>query len=268
MAKVNEEKRADDFCEQISTEIWREKASPDNAYLVDEVRCHGYDHLALINHKSLSEVIYLLMQGELPNDGQKILFERLLISLINPGPRHNATRAVMNAAVSRTHISHLLPIGLTVLGGENQGSHDVFKAMKYLQRSQAKCPAETAAGLSDHCAPEAGDQHLVPGFGSLYGTQDCYSKKLLANLESTGHTGQYVAWANQFVTALVQPHCGWLISGVAAAVLLDLGFSPHQGELVYQLARLPGLAAHGAEKFAKPITDMPFIAEDNYVIDN
>ncbi len=38
------------------------------------------------------------------------------------------------------------------------------------------------------------------------------------------------------------------LSGVAAAALVDLGFSADEGEMAYLLLRLPGAAAHALEQ--------------------
>ena len=60
---------------------------------------------------------------------------------------------------------------------------------------------------------------------------------------------------------------GWLSVGVAAAVFADLGFHPRYGAGLFQLLSAPGLLAHGMEQANKPITAMPFVSDNAYVID-
>jgi citrate synthase len=48
------------------------------------------------------------------------------------------------------------------------------------------------------------------------------------------------------------------LSGVAAATLVDLGFSPAQGEMLYLLLRLPGAAAHALEQEGHGFRNFPF----------
>ncbi len=266
MKRAGEEDRGQTFSDRISTAIWSEETDPRNPFQASEARCHGYRHLSLINNKSYAEVLFLLFRGELPSAGQKVLFEKLLISIINPGPRHNATRAAMSAAVSRTHVSHLLPLALNIFSGDWQGSHAVFDAMKFLSEIPDQDPTAMAKKLSDHPQTTEGDICLAPGFGSLYGTRDYYSQRLADNLSADSGRGVHFRWAQTFVDALPEENSGWLISGVVAACLLDLGFTPYQGEMIYQIGSAPGLAAHGAEKINKPVTDMPFVAESSYVI--
>lgn len=96
--------------------------SPDNPYIAEHCRCRGYDLFELVQKRSFVDIIYLLLRGELPTKDQAQLFETLLVALINPGPRHPATRAAMNAGVGKTNTAHILPIALPVLGGDHLGA--------------------------------------------------------------------------------------------------------------------------------------------------
>jgi len=48
------------------------------------------------------------------------------------------------------------------------------------------------------------------------------------------------------------------MSGVAAAALLDLGFTPAQGEMLHLLLRLPGAAVHALEQRDGGYKNFPF----------
>jgi len=48
------------------------------------------------------------------------------------------------------------------------------------------------------------------------------------------------------------------MTGVAAAALSDLGFSPAEGEMLYLLLRLPGAAAHALEQQEQGYQRFPF----------
>lgn len=269
MAKVDVKRRDDQFSDKVETAIWKEKPAEDNPYHAEEVRLFGYDHLALANNTSFAEVFFLLFRGELPNAEQKTLFETLLISVIHPGPRHVAARAAMNAAVSKTHVSHILPLSMNVMAGEWQGSREVFQAMKFLSRnlhnSPDTCARDTLAALAD--CERQGDLTAAPGFGSTYGTADAYAQKLADNLFANCVAGGNMQWARQFVSCLEGTDAGWRVTGLFAAALCDLGFTPYQGELLYQIASAPGIAAQAAEKSDQPITAMPFVSDQNYTIE-
>jgi citrate synthase len=77
-------------------------------------------------------------------------------------------------------------------------------------------------------------------------------------------------------TVANSPHLTWLMhqrpaleaglgmplamSGVAAAALVDLGFSAQQGEMLCLILRLPGAAAHALEQSQNGFKRFPFYA--------
>ncbi|HIJ90743.1 MAG: hypothetical protein OEV89_08555 [Desulfobulbaceae bacterium] len=259
-------KRDMTFASRTQTRIWQEIPSEENPYLAGQCRCHGYDILELAQKRSFADVLFLLFQGELPSPEQAKMLETLLIALINPGPRHPATRAAMNAAVSKTHIQHLLPIGLAVMGGAHLGGAEVLASMRFLDANLARQPVEVAAECLVAPQPAEGDFHPVPGFGSRFGGVDPLPGQTAALLVSLSASGRALAWGQGFAEALAPHGMGWLTSGVAAAALHDLGFSPWAGGGLFQLACAPGILAHGLELADKPITAMPFLDEEHYVI--
>ncbi|MBF0585185.1 MAG: hypothetical protein HQL80_13270, partial [Magnetococcales bacterium] len=120
-----DEKRRGVFAEQISTRIWQEIPSEENPYLAKASFCHGYDLMSLMEKCSFEDVVLLLLQGELPTPERRELFRHLMVALVNPGPRHPATRAAISAGVGKSDPVHILPIALTILGGEQMGAGEV-----------------------------------------------------------------------------------------------------------------------------------------------
>ncbi|TNF08379.1 MAG: hypothetical protein EP323_01550 [Gammaproteobacteria bacterium] len=272
MSKVEVKKRDDSFSNVIKTSIWRETPSDSNPYHVAAARCHGYDHMALIAEKSFTEVIFLLFRRELPTDDQRRLLDALLVSVL-PGPRHSGCRAAMSAAVSKTNVSHVLPLALNVASGEWQGSREVFRCMKYLISVAEQDPVETACRVLSSASNVRGvasdEIELAPGFGTIYGSADTYSKKLALNLFGDDYAqGETMRWCRHFVTAIERQGFGCRVTAVFAAVLIDLGFSPYEGELLFQIACAPSIAAHAAEKAGGKITDLPFVPDEHYTIES
>ena len=137
-----------------------------------------YDLLELMQKRSFVEVLYLLFRGELPNADQAGMLEQLMIALINPGPRHPATRAAMNAGVGGTDREHILPIALSIYGGSHMGAGEVEPAMDWLRKQRKHAPEQLAHELmATVTPPEEGDWHIVPGFGSRFGGVDPWRQK-------------------------------------------------------------------------------------------
>ncbi len=257
--------RNEPFVDRVATRICQEVPSAHNPYIAESCQYHGYDALELAKKRSFSDVIFLLQAGELPSEQASQLFETLLVLLCNPGPRHPATRAAMNAGVGKTNPAHILPISQSVMSGEHLGGGEVSACMTFLRKHRKNVPAEIAHELiAESERPEAGDWHIAPGFGSRFGDIDIIPERNAALLMTLPGKGLALDWANEFVKPLHEHNTGWLITGLAAAVFLDLGFHPRAGAGLFQIASSPGLLAHGLELANKPRTAMPFPDDEHY----
>lgn len=255
MVKKIVQNRNEPFAKGIKTAIWREIAAPNNPYLTADIECCGYSRQQLLEQCSLIEMLFLSLTGELPSPEQCQLFEALWQACFNLGPRHAAVRAVFNAGASKTKVEHLLPVGLMLAGGAEDGAVAVTTAMTFLLKFQ---PLEQVT-----------DDDLLgfTGLGSRFGNADPIA---LANL---AYLSRKAPWAGQLkqLAGLQQrvgsDHLGVLMPGVVAAALLDLGFQPRQAAGMSQLLYMPGLLAHAFEASQQQITDLPFIPDEDYQID-
>ncbi len=262
-------KRSDVFVKRPATRIWQEVPSADNPYIAAQSLCHGYDMIELMQKRSFVDVLYLLFRGELPSVDEAKLLETLMIGFINPGPRHPATRAAMNAGVGKTDPALILPIALTTLSGTYNAAGTLEASMRFLRKQQRQNAAEVAARLvEENERPEQGDWHIAPGFGSYYNGIDLLSAEIAKHLRGLPAAGSVLHWGQQFTQALNKEGMGWLATGVVAAVLTNLGFQPRAAAGIYQIMSAPGLLAHGSELSNKPITAMPFIDDEDYFIEN
>lgn len=262
--------RNEPFVARTATRIWCEQASTDNPYIANDVFCYGYDLFELMEKRSFVDVFYLLFRGELPSKSAAQLLQALMIALINPGPRHPATRAAMNAGVGKSDPVHILPIASAVLGGEYAGGGIIEASMRFLRKHQDSDPQGYARQLLTQLELENGSELLlsqIPGFGGVYGGVDLLAKKIALQLVAMEASGPALRWGCE-LAAQLEPHgIGWTNTGIAAAVFADLGFQPRAGGCLFQLLGAPGLVAHGIELANKPITAMPFVRDEDYVIE-
>ena len=262
--------RNEPFVARTATRIWREQASSENPFIANRAFCYGYDLQELMEKRSFVDVFYLLFRGELPSKPQAQLLQALMIALINPGPRHPATRAAMNAGVGKTDPVHILPIASAILGGEHAGGGIIEASMRFLRKSSTTDPHEYASQLLAQLDVENEVQQLVsltPGFGRVYGGVDLLAKQIAAQLINMDAAGAALRWGSALAAQLESRGIGWTTSGIAAAVFSDLGFHPRSGGALFQLLGAPGLVAHGLELANKSITAMPFVRDEDYVIE-
>jgi citrate synthase len=248
--------------ETIHTRIWQEEAEPDNAFAALSCHCHGYDVYGdLLIHASWIEYLFLLFRGEAPSTKQAKLLEGLAIALANPGPRDAAVHAAMCGGIGGSTSASCLMAALAVGAGASGGAREVRLAMEdwlacgtdlaLWQKRLAVKPVADPADLW----PAPGHP---PGFDP-YGVR-CTTPVLqtLAHLSSMDY-GMSLAWLH--VNRLSLESAAGLplaMSGVAAAALLDLGFSPAQGEMLFLLLRLPGTAVHALEQKDYGYKKFPF----------
>ena len=114
-----------------------------------------------------------------------------------------------------------------------------------------------------------GDVRPAPGFGTRYQGIDLVAVDLGRALAQSPGAGEALTWAAAFAAELQRrDRGGWLMPGVAAAALLDLGFHPKTGPGLFQWLCAPGLLAHAFEMSNKPLTALPFIDDSRYIIDD
>jgi citrate synthase len=270
-----ETSRGTAFAKQLTTTVWEEVPSDDNPYLAAGARCRGYDLFELAEGVRATAAVFLLFTGELPTTPQETLLETWWILSMSPGPRHPATRAVMNASIGKTHAAHVLPIGLAVLGGAHLGAWEVRAAMRWLRAHLDEDPARLAAQLAAVFIAPADpgeDARLLPGFGTRCGGVDPLPARILARLATLPGAGRALTWAVTFARAVsaagAGARLGWLAPGVAAACFLDLGFDDTHAVALFQWFCAPGLVAHGNELIDEPLTRMPFPSDDDYTLES
>jgi citrate synthase len=265
--------RNEPFVQRTATKIWYEQPSEDNPFIASSALCHGYDLYELMEKCSFVEVFYLLFRGELPTADEAKILQTLMIALINPGPRHPATRAAMNVGIGKTNPQHILPIASAILGGDYLGGGEIENAMRFLRKQQNSCSKDFYTSITDELIRAKADEHsteklsqLMPGFGARNGGIELMAVEIAERLKKLNGAGKALHWGCELQHDLQPNGMGWLSTGVAAAVFADLGFQPRAGGALFQLLGAPGLVAHGIELANKPITAMPFVSDENYVI--
>ena len=260
--------RNDVFAEKLSTKIWKEVPSEANPYISTSALCHGYDLFELMEKRSFVDVLFLLLKGELPNESQRKLLEQVMIAFINPGPRDYGGRAAIDVGNGKSRVEHILPIALGVIGGEHLGGLEVSQSLKFLQSSIGKSPADVLESLRETTdLKDTSDIHIAPGFGRRLGSIDEFVANKAKVICRHSPTGGACQWGQEFNELLNAEGFGWLSTGLCAAVFLDLEFDHRTATCMFQLINAPGLIAHAVEVSYLPITDLPFVGDDNYFIE-
>ncbi|HEY5672239.1 MAG TPA: hypothetical protein VIR78_00875 [Malonomonas sp.] len=264
-----EKRREQKFTNRPATKIWCETPAADNPYIAEKVHCHGYNLMELMQKRSFPEVLFLLFKGELPSADQVQLLEQLMIALLNPGPRHPATRAAMNTGIGKSDYNHILPVALSILGGEHLGSGAIERCVRFFNKTHnSAIDSLIEEQIKSAERPAQGDWHPLPGFGSYFGGIDLMTTQIATQLATLPGAGKALKFGVTLAEQLRPYNLGWLTTGVAAAVFADFKFQPKHSAGIFQLLCAPGLLAHGMEMLNKPITAMPFQNDEDYIIED
>jgi citrate synthase len=251
--------------QQVRTRIWHEEAEADNAFATRSALCHGYDVYGdMLGQSRWMDMLFLLLRGEAPSAAQAGLLEALGVALANPGPRDAAVHAAMCAGVGGSTSAAALMAALSVGAGKCGGAREVWAAMQLFNdcgeslstwERALNSPASERAGIWPQAGHAPGfDPHAAQASGIV-----ARSLQVLATL-STGACLPWLARSRAQLEATTGR--GLAMTGVAAAALVDLGFTPDQGEMLHLLLRLPGAAAHALEQRELGHKRFPFFALD------
>jgi citrate synthase len=238
--------------ESIVTKIWHEEPESDNPFAARISYCSGFDVYGdLLGKIGWVEYLWLLLRLEPPQPGQARMLEALAVGLANPGPREPSVHAAMCAGVGGSTRASALIAALSVGAGNLGGARDVFAAM----HNWVDCGTDLEAWRERIRKPPVDERDDVwppfehpPGFDPNGAGCPMPVRQLLNHLTALD-AGPVLPWLQQYREALQQEADAPLaFSGVAAAALHALDFTPEQGVMLFLLLRLPGAAAHAVEQ--------------------
>jgi citrate synthase len=245
--------------------IWLEEPEPDNPFAARAAFCHGYDVFGeMIGRASWADMIHLLFRGEAPSPSAALALDILAVALANPGPREPSVHAAMCGGVGGSVPAASLMAALAVGSGSLGGAREVALAMEGWRACGKDLEAWTArwANPSSEAAsvwPSAAHPVGFDAHGTSTSTPVRQTLARLAALETSSRS----AWLLDHLPAVERAAGRPLaLTGVAAAALGDLGFSPEGGEMLYLLLRLPGAAAHALEQAGFGHKRFPFYEID------
>lgn len=255
---------------KLHTEIWLEEAEPHRPFAARAAFCHGYDvYGQMLGNAQWMEMLYLLFRGEAPSDRQLQLLNALGVALANAGPRDPSVHAAMCSGVSGSTAAASLMAALAVGAGQVTGAREVLAAMQAISSCGTDISAWTRywssfkeGSLSSRGSIWPPCDHL-PGFDIQGKGTTLPVLQTLACLRGLSN-GPHLPWLHDHRVAF-EAAAGdrpLALTGVAAAALMDLGFTPEQGEMLFLLLRLPGAAAHALEQNRRGYKSFPFFEVD------
>jgi citrate synthase len=208
---------------------------------------------------SFVDVMLLQITGQMPSVEMRTMLDAILVSISDHGLMPSVLAARMTLLGAPEALQGAVAAGLLGAGNRYLGTSQLTAEM--LQRQIAgrtdwsdEAIATQAQAVVDECTAE---KKIVSGLGHPIHTDgDPRTVRLFEIARETGFYGPHCRLL-EAVQKLMCERRGKYIplnaAGAVGAVVSDMGFKPFMARAFPLIARVPGLVAHLAEEFERPI---------------
>ncbi len=199
----------------------------------------GFNHDDLIGKISFSEMIYLLLKGEIPTKEEAKMLDSIFVSCIEHGIAVPSIIAARSVASGGNSLNSSVASGINALGDFHGGAIE-NAAIQFLKIKDVE---ETVKEYIKN-------KKIFPGFGhKIYKESDPRTLKLYTIAKELKLAGKYVELAFKIEKEFKKNKSLCLnVDGFIAAILLDLGFDAKLGKAFFIISRTPGICAHVYEE--------------------
>jgi citrate synthase len=223
----------------------------------NKIITRGYPQEELIGNISFSDMVYLLIKGELPSKNQSKMIEAILVSFCDHGVTPPSTQVARLMASTGSSMNGCVSGGLLSFGKYHAGALE--RSMKILQELVHNGVIGYSGPLKSHhdIKDVAGivvdeffsNNEKIPGFGHRYHSKDPRASKLLKIAEEYGCSGVHTELSLAIEDILFETKgIKMNIDGANAGILSDMGFDWSLGTGVFMMGRLPGIISHVFEE--------------------
>jgi citrate synthase len=229
----------------------------------------GYRQEDLIGNVPYSNVVYLLLKGELPSREHGRMMDAILTACIDHGvtpPSSMASRVVASGGVP---LPTAVAAGVLSIGDAHGGA--IEKGAKFFQEGviRMKQEGKSIDEIAKILVAESREQNKrILGFGHRVHTSDPRTKRLFFLADELKISSEHIALSKAIERELELQTGNKLpinVDGAVAAISSDMGFDWRLGKAFFLLGRVAGLTAQVYEEQTeqKPMRKM-FTVECDY----
>ena len=221
------------------------------------IRYRGYAIEDLIGRISFPAMIWLMLRGELPSEGQADLLGTALMAAVDHGPQAPSIAIARMAATCGVGINNAMASAINVLGDVHGGAGEqcveIYRTIAARMDGGLALAEAVEAELA--ALAERGIK-FVPGFGHRFHPIDPRAPRLLEVVEAAAAGGvvggRFAAIGRAVEEALARRKGGkripMNIDGATAVIYAELGFPPPLCRGLFVLSRSVGALAHAWEQ--------------------
>ena len=258
----------------IKSGFWKETARDSNEFYPEKSFCHNREFYSEITGKlNVSENIYFLMKGNIPDKTENELLDLAMVSVSNPGPRSFECRAAMNSAIGHGDTCNWLQAGIGASGGTYRGSKLVENSVNMFAKLYDEYKKHPEISLNDieQARLWLKNNDSLPGFDLFYGEIDHRAEKIMSvffdriKAENREPIHDFFCFLKNSLAGCDKID-SITLQGVFSLILFYLGFKPQAAAGIYLIAVLPGILAHSLEQYPKNWNEYPFWWGPEYYI--
>ncbi|MCB9359070.1 citryl-CoA lyase [Candidatus Woesearchaeota archaeon] len=210
----------------------------------NDIIIRGENLSGLVEGSSFSDSIFLILRNRKPSKKESRVFNAILVSCIDHG-MGTLSALTTRFAMSGTHqLNTAVAAGLCSIGKFHGGA--IENCMQQLT---------SVKDVKQFVSDSLSAKKVIFGFGhKVYKKEDPRAQQILKICKEEGFSSEYIDAALDMEKEIEKQKGKKLvlnIDGLIAAILLEMGFAPEEGNGIFIIARLPGLIAHANEERLK-----------------
>ena len=229
----------------MTEETW---SQPITKIEPNKVAVRGYRIDELMGKVPFSQVVYLVLKGELPTPAQGRVMDAILVSSVDHGGTPPSALAARTVASGGAPLTSGIAAGIMTINRHHGGAIEDSMRMLLGAVARKKEKGQDAISAARELVAEYKEKKKrAPGFGHRIHTDDPRTRRLFAIAEEEGVAGEYVEMGNAIRQALKESSGKDLpmnVDGAIAAILCELRFPPEMGNGLFAISRVVGLTAH------------------------
>jgi citrate synthase len=221
-----------------------------------EINIRSHQIQDLIGKIGFPQMIWLMVKGTIPTEGQARLLEGALVASVDHGPQAPSIAIARMAVTCGADVNNAMASAINVLGDVHGGAGQQCLELY----ASVKAEVEQGANLELAVDNALGRQvekygKIVAGFGHRWHPVDPRTAPLIALVEEAAAagevSGEYVT-IGRAVEAALERRAGkpipMNIDGSTAIIFAELGVEPELGRGLFILSRAVGILAHAWEQ--------------------
>jgi citryl-CoA lyase len=211
-----------------------------------ETLVRGYELLDLIGHVSFSEMIYLVLRGELPKENEAKMLDAIFVACTEHGIAPPSVTSARASASVGNPVNAALAAGMLSIGDFHGGA--IEQSAKILQENHEKRAEEVVKRFKE-------EGRRLPGFGHVvFKESDPRAERLLELAEKyriAGKHAHFVRELRKSIHSVMGKELCINIDGAIAAIISDMQFDWRIGKGLFGIPRSFGMLAHIQEEMTK-----------------